>query len=247
LGRGELDQLMTNRGRLSTAALGYLAAVSLATVLACVTLWQPKAVAISLASFLLIISLGMLAHAYPIQGFHHQAYQVTLPLIVLAAALFSTVELVGFIVLIHIAEEARLRRRLDIQWFNTCNYLFSAVIAGATYHRVALLLPEGALGQVAAVLAAGCTFILLNRVLLAGVLWLARGLSPVASGLFQQELLAADLVIAWMAGPMLVLTLVAGPWMILVTAGPLVLARPALAALLEKYETPIPLAREKAA
>jgi hypothetical protein len=238
---------MATRGRLPTAARGYIAAISLATILACVVLWQAKDAAISLASFLLIFSLGMLAHAYPIQGFRHQAYQVTLPLIVLAAALFSTAELVAFIVLIHIAEQARLHRRLHIQWFNTCNFLFSAVIAGAAYRGVALLLPEGALGQVAAVAAAGCTFIFLNRVLLAGALWLARGLSPVASGLFQQELLAADLVIAWMAGPMLVLTLVAGPWMILVTAGPLVLARPALAALLAKYEAPVAGAAERAA
>lgn len=238
---------MAIRRRLSTAARAYCAAVSLAAVLICVVLWQAKSVPISLGSFLLILSLGMLAHAYPIQGVRHQAYQVTLPLIVLAAALFTTAELVAFVALIHIAEEARLRRPLHIQWFNVCNYLFSAVVAGATYHRVALLWPEGALGQVAAVLAAGCTFILLNRVLLAGVLWLARGLSPAASGLFRQELLGADLVIAWMAAPMLVLTLVAGPWMILVTAGPLVLARPALAALLTKYETTLPLTRERAA
>ncbi len=238
---------MTIGGRLPTAARGYIAGVSLATVLACVMLWQPKGTAIGLVSLLLIIGLGMLAHAYPIQGFRHQAYQVTLPLIVLSAALFSTAELVAFIVLIHLAEQARLRRRLHVQWFNTCNYLLSAVIAAASYHGAAVLLPNSALGQVAAVLAAGCSFILLNRVLLAGVLWLARGLSPVASGLFERELVAADLVIAWMAGPMLVLTLVAGPWMILVTAGPLVLARPALAALLAQHEAPIPQTREEAA
>jgi hypothetical protein len=238
---------MINRGQLSTAAWAYIAAASLASVLATVMLWQGKGVPISLGSFFLIVSLGTLAHAYPIQGFRHQAYQVSLPFIVLAAALFNTVELVAFIALIHFAEQMRLRRRLHIQWFNGCNYLLSALIAGATYHRAAVLLPEGALGQTAAVLAAGCTFILLNRVLLAGALWLARGLSPVASGLFEQELLAADLVIAWMAGPMLVLTLVAGPWMVLVTSGPLVLARPALAALLARYKVPIPRAQERAA
>ena len=238
---------MTKRGRLSIAARAYIAAVSLATVSACAFVWPTKGVPISLGSFFLIVSLGVLAHAYPIEGPRHQAYQVTLPFIVLAAALFTTGELVAFIVLIHIAEQARLRRRLYIQWFNVCNYLFSAVTAGVTYHHFAVVLPQGALGQIAAVLAAGCTFILLNRLLLAGVLWLARGLSPAASGLFQQELLGADLVIAWMAGPMLVLTLVAGPWMILVTAGPLVLARPALATLLAKYDTPVPQVRERAA
>jgi hypothetical protein len=234
-------------GRLSTASRGYIAAVSLAAVLASAVFWHANGAAISLVSVLLIAGLGVLAHAYPIQGFRHQAYQMTLPFIVLAAALFSTAELVAFILLIHLAEQARLRRRLPIQWFNACDYLLSAVIAAALYHRAGALLTDGALGQVAAALAAACVFILLNRVLLAGVLWLARRLSPVASGLFQPELLAADVVIAWMAGPMLVLTLVTGPWMILVTAAPLVLARPALAGLLDRHDEPILASRERAA
>src|SRR6267143_1870166 len=116
-------------GRLSTAARGYIAAVSLSTVLVSIMLWQAKGAAISIVSVLLITGLGMLAHAYPIQGFRHQAYQVTLPFIVLAAALFSTAELVAFIALIHIAEQARLRRRPHVQWFNASAYLLSAVIA----------------------------------------------------------------------------------------------------------------------
>jgi len=87
-----------------------------------------------------------------------------------------------------------------------------------------------------AALAAACSFILLNRLLLAIALWLARGLSPVASGLFQPELFAADLVIAWIAGPMLVLALLAGTWTALLTAGPLLLARPALSALLRHHQ-----------
>ena len=247
LGRGELEQLMIKGGRLSAGARGYIAAVSLASVLASIIFWQAKGAAISLVSVLLVIGLGMLAHAYPIQGFRHQAYQVTLPFIVLAAALFSTPGLVAFIALIHVAEQARLRRRLHVQWFNACAYLLSAMIAAASYHRAGALMTDGPLGQVAAALAAACTFILLNHASLAGVLWLARGLSPAASGLFEPELLAADLLVAWMAGPMLVLALVAGPWMILVTAGPLLLARPALAGLLARYRAPAPQAREKAA
>jgi hypothetical protein len=63
----------------------------------------------------------------------------------------------------------------------------------------------------------------------------------------EPELLAADLVIAWMAGPMLVLTLVTGPWMILVTAAPLVLARPALTAMLARQDEPAHPARREAA
>ena len=226
-----------NGGRLSTAALAYMAGVSIAALTAAVILWRGEGPASSLVVFVVIAGLGMLAHAYPVQGFRHQAYQVTLPFIVIAAAILNAPQLVAFIVLIHLAEQARLRRRLYIQWFNVCDYFLSAAMAAALYHRATLQLPDGALGQVCAALAAGCTFVVLNRVLLAGALWLARGLSPLASGLFQPELLAADLIIAWIAAPMLVLTLQAGPWMVLVTAGPLLLARVALSGLLARRET----------
>jgi hypothetical protein len=223
--------------RLPRVALVYIAGVSIAAVAAGLLLWRSEGPAASLVVFFVLAGLGMLAHAYPVQGFRHQAYQVTLPFIVVAGAMLNASQLIAFIVLIHLAEQVRLRRRLDIQWFNVCNYFLSAAVAAALYHRAIGLLPDGALGHVAAALSAGCTFVLLNRVQLAGVLWLARGLAPLASGLFQPELLAADLIIAWIAGPMLVLTLEAGPWMVLATAGPLLLARLALSALLARRET----------
>lgn len=236
-----------NGGRLSTAALAYIAGVSIAAVTAAVVLWRSEGPASSLGVFVVIAGLGMLAHAYPVQGFRHQAYQVTLPFIVVAGAVLNTAQLMAFIVLIHLAEQVRLRRRLSIQWFNVCNYFLSAAMAAAFYHRATAVLPDGAPGQVAAALAAGCIFVLLNRFLLAGVLWLARGLSPLASGLFRPELLAADLIIAWIAGPMLVLTLEAGPWMVLVTAGPLLLARLALSTLLTRREAQVQPAEARAA
>ena len=224
------------RGRLSAAALAYIVGVSVAAVAAALIFWRNEGPAASSAVFAVLVGLGMLAHAYPVQGFRHQAYQVTLPFIVVAGAILNAWQLVAFIVLIHVAEQARLRRRLHIQWFNVCNYFVSAA-----------LLPDGALGQVAAALAAGCAFVTLNRVLLAGVLWLGRGLSPVASGLFQPELLAADLITVWIAGPMLVLTLEAGPWMILATAGPLLLARLALSAMLARREAQVQPVEARAA
>jgi hypothetical protein len=217
-------------------ARAYIACASIASLLVAWLLLRWPLPAASLVTFVVIAALGCLAHAYPIQGFRHQAYQVTLPLIVLAAACFNGVELVAFIVAIHVAEQARIRRPFYIQWFNGCNYFLSAALALVLFHRALALLPSGAVGELSAALAAACSFILLNRVLLAGALWLARGLSPLASGLFQPELLAADLVIAWVAGPMLVLALQMGSWTALVTAGPLLLARPALSALLRRYQ-----------
>ena len=224
------------RRGLPIRATAYIAATTMVAVVAALALWRSDGAPASFPGFLIICAFGVLAHANPIRGFRHQAYQVTLPFIVLAAAMFSAPQLVAFILLIHIAEQLRLRRRLYIQWFNVCNYLVSAALAAAFYHRATSLLADGALSQLVSALAAACAFILLNRLLLAGVLWLARQLSLIASGLFQPELLAADLIIAWISGPMLVVALEAGTWTILVTAGPLLLARPAIAALLQRQQ-----------
>lgn len=228
------------RRGLPIRATAYIAATTVLAVIAAVALWRSNGAPASLPGFLTICAFGVLAHANPIRGFRHQAYQVTLPFIVLAAAMFSAPQLVAFILLIHVAEQVRLRRRLYIQWFNVCNYFVSAALAAAFYQRATATLEAGALGHLTAALAAACAFIVLNRVLLAGVLWLARHLSPLASGLFQPELLAADLIIAWISGPMLVVALEAGPWTILVTAGPLLLARPAIAALLQRQQAQLP-------
>lgn len=235
------------RGRLSFAARAYIATVTAAAGVAAVIVWRWPLAEAGPAVFLVVTALGALAHAYPVQGFRHQAYQVTLPFIVLAAVLFDGYELLAFIVLIHVAEQIRLRRPLHIQWFNTASYLLSAAMAAVIYHRADALLADGALGHLTAALAAACSFILFNRLLLAGILWLARGLSPLASGLFEPELLAADLVIAWVAGPMLVVAVEAGVWTVLVTAGPLLLARPALSALLRRHTKPALAARAEEA
>ena len=221
---------------LSLQARAYITSVGLLAAAAAALLWSVRAGAADLMVFLAICGLGMVAHAFPIRASRHQAYQVTLPFIIMAAALFNTPQLIAFLVLIHAAEQVRLRRRLYIQAFNLADYFLSAAVAAIVFHRAGLLMPASALSTVEAALAAGCTFIVLNRVLLAGALWTARGLSPARCGLFKPELLAADLVIIWVSGPMLVLTTQAGAWMVLATAGPLCLARPALAALLADRE-----------
>ena len=219
---------------LPVRAIAYIGCTSAVAVIAAMLLWRSDRTTASIATFLIVSILGALAHANPVRGFRHQAYQVTLPFIVLAAAMFNALQLVAFILLIHIAEQVRLRRPLYIQWFNGCDYFVSAAVAAVFFHRAISVLADGPLGQLIAALAAACAFILINRLLLAGILWLARQLSPLASGLFQPELLAADLIIAWISGPMLVVALQAGVWTILVTAGPLLLARPALSALLRR-------------
>ncbi len=184
-------------------------------------------------NFLIVTGFAMVAHSFPVPAPRHQSYQVTLPFIVIAAASFSLLQLVAFTVLIHAAEQLRARRRWYIQCFNVCNYFLSAAAAGVAYRQAVHVLPGSLVAEAEAALAAGCVFVLANRFLLAGALWLARGLSPARSSLFEPELLATDLIITWIAAPMLLLAVILGMWTVLISSGPLFLARPALVHLLE--------------
>jgi hypothetical protein len=235
------------REALSPAARAYIAATLIMAIGCGALLWSAHRGSAGAAEFIWITVLGMLAHAYPIRGSRHQAYQVTLPFIIIAAALFSTPQLLIFILLIHAAEQLRLRRPAHIQLFNVCGYFLSAAAAALFYQHAIALMPASSLSMVEAALAAGCTFIVINRVLISGALWAARGLSPLRSGLFSPELLAADLVIIWISGPMLVLSTQGAPWLILVAAGPLSLARLALGAILAQPRGSTPEAPAKAA
>lgn len=233
--------------RLPSAARTYIGVVSVIALGCAVLLWSADRRTAGLAEFVSITALGMLAHAYPIRASRHQAYQVTLPFIIMAAALFSTPQLVAFTLLIHVGEQIRVRRPLYIQLFNLGNYFLSALAAAVFYQRALAIMPAGTLSLVEAALAAGCTFIVINRLLLSVALWTARGLSPVRSGLFSPELLAADLIIIWISGPMLVLSSHGGVGLLLVAAGPLCLARVALGALLAQPRNSSPKVPAQAA
>ena len=232
---------LSSQARIYISGLGLLA---LAAALALLTQRLPSA---SLLDFLLVTSLGVIAHAFPIKAPRHQSYQATLPFIIVAAATFSAPQLVAFILLIHLGEQLRVRRRWYIQSFNVFGYFLAAAIACVLYHRAAALLPGTVLGPMEAALTAGSAFVLFNRVFLAGILWLARGVSLARSGLFRPELLAVDLIITWIAAPMLVLDLLGGSWTLVVAAGPLFLFRPAFASILAATEKAVRPRRARAA
>src|SRR2546426_10193942 len=94
LRRRELERLAMNGRRLSTAAVAYIAGVSGAAVMGAIALSRVGGSGALVGTFVILTGLGMLAHAFPIQGIRHQAYQVTLPFIITAAALFSATQLV---------------------------------------------------------------------------------------------------------------------------------------------------------
>src|SRR5260370_8307926 len=86
-------------GRLSGPALAYIAGASVLAVAVALIRWRSEPAG-SVVLFSVITSLGILAHAYPVQGFRHQAYQVTLPFTVIAAAPFPTPRFVAFLLLL---------------------------------------------------------------------------------------------------------------------------------------------------
>lgn len=217
---------------LSPLAQLYLVSVAGLAVIAALVLWRAGHQSGSPIGLLLVAAAGTLSHLFPLEGRNHEAYHATLPFVIVAAALYTTPELAAFILIIHLAEQFRTRRRWYIQTFNASGYFLAASLAGVMYRLAWHQLGTPAIGQLEAALTAGCTFVVVNRVLVAVVLWLARGLPPARSGLFRPELLAVDLIIIWVSGPMLALIAMAGPAAVLVTAGPLFLARPALSYLL---------------
>src|SRR5262249_33564582 len=120
----------------------------------------------------------------------------------------------------HVPEQLRERYPPHIQLFNTANYTLDLAVASG----VAAVL--GALGvghgNVLAWAAAAVAFVLVNHVLLAVMLRLARGHGLRESGLFGREALATDLALAGI-GVALLAAWHVEPWLVVVGLLPLVL------------------------
>src|SRR5438105_15852709 len=128
------------RDFLRTGARVYLAAVMFTAALTAILLWSASSSMASVAQFLLITGLGMVAHSFPVQASRHQAYQATLPFIVVAAASFSIAQLIVFILLSHAAEQARVRRGWYIQVFKDGGYCLAAAARGVVLGPAARVL-----------------------------------------------------------------------------------------------------------
>src|SRR5438105_14881216 len=97
------------RDFLRTGARVYLAAVMFSAALTAILLWSASSSMASVAQFLLITGLGMVAHSFPVQASRHQAYQATLPFIPVAAAPFSIAQLLPSTLLRHPPDPAAVR------------------------------------------------------------------------------------------------------------------------------------------
>lgn len=143
------------------------------------------------ADFGVILAAGAVAQLFATHTSGNQVFHTGLAFTV-AAALLLPPELVVLVAVgQHIPEWIRQRYPWYIQTFNTANVVLSGLAAWAV--RDAL----GSSGRYVAVsVAAVAAYVAVNHVLLARMLWLARGHDAASSGLFSLDGLLADGAVA---------------------------------------------------
>ena len=172
----------------ATLLLG-IAALSVAAAAA--TLRTP----VSAGDYLLFVALAVpatLTQLFAIFKPRHQVFHAALVFVMAGVLLLPAPLLVFMCVLQHIPDWVRQRYRWYIQSFNICNYVLASLAAVAAAH-----LAESSPFILSGV-AATATFVAVNRVLLATMLWSARGLTPRQTLLFTGEDLWVDLSLAAM-------------------------------------------------
>jgi putative nucleotidyltransferase with HDIG domain len=133
-----------------------------------------------------------LTQLFAIQKPRHQVFHAALVFVIAGVLLLPAPLLVLMCVIQHIPDWFRQRYRWYIQSFNIFNYVLSSLAA------VAAVAYTGGSAFVVSGLAASTTFVLVNRLLLAPMLWLARGLTPRQTRLFTGEDIWVDFSLAAM-------------------------------------------------
>src|SRR4051812_2477719 len=124
----------------------------------------------------------------------------------------------------HVPEWLKLRYPWYIQSFNICNYTLNGLAAWGVAKLVIHFWPfpstdaRWAFSSLAAVV----VFVALNHVLLAAILFFARGHRPRATGLFSAESLSTDVVLAAL-GIGIAAFWTWNPWLVAFGLAPLVL------------------------
>jgi diguanylate cyclase (GGDEF)-like protein len=201
-------------GELAPAAAVFLVLVAAAAAIA-VPFHLRSADGSDWLVFAVLTTCAMAAQLFVVLEPGHQS-RCTTSVFFVAGALLLPLHLVALMcVLAHIPEWVRHRYPWYIQTFNIANWICAS---SAAYYVVAAILDRnqlsselGALAAAGAAAAVACA--LVNHVLLAQILWLARGKSYGETGLFTFGSLSTEIVLAalgvalaavWMIAPPLV-------------------------------------------
>jgi diguanylate cyclase (GGDEF)-like protein/putative nucleotidyltransferase with HDIG domain len=173
-------------------------------------------------TFLILGTIAAVAQLFVVRTPRNQSYHTTIVFLIPAAMLLPPELVVLIGVAMHIPEWLKSRSAWYIQIFNICNWTLSMLAAYAAFHGILGLGSGGDFGYALAGLAAAASIVVVNHLLMAPMLHLARGHSLRESGLFSFPSLSTDLVLA-MLGVALAAFWAWNPWLIPFSVAPLLL------------------------
>jgi putative nucleotidyltransferase with HDIG domain len=152
----------------------------------------------------------------------NRVFHAALVFVIAATVLLPPLLIAAMCLIQHLPDWARRRYAWYIQTFNICNYILCALAAAFTFAATHAALPTGQASAALSGLAGATVFLLTNRVLLAAMLQLARGVRLNASGLFGFEDIAVESVLCVM-GVVVGVSLIHAPWIVPLSVAPLVI------------------------
>jgi len=177
--------------------------------------------------FALLVAGAAIAHFFVVHTPGNQVFHVGLAFTVAGALVLPPRLIVLMCAAQHLSDWAKERYPWYIQVFNISNYLLAALAA----HEAVELAGTGVAASEPWALVAGLggclVFVALNHVLLARMLFLARGRSAAESGLFSFESVSSDFVLA-LFGLTLAILWKLDPWALPIVIPPLSLIQRAL-------------------
>ena len=212
-------------GGLPAAAWPFFVATMLAAGIAAVAASLTQHGDIRWLDFVLLIVAGAVAQTLAIHTPANQVFHTGLAFTVAAALVLPPAAVVVVCIAQHLPEWLRQRYAWYIQTFNIANFSLSGLVAWGVRDAAARFgLDTGLPGTtgVAVTAATGLVFVLVNRLLLARMLKLARGHQLKATGLFDVDSFVTDLVLAAI-GVGMALTLLIEPAAAPIAALPLIL------------------------
>jgi diguanylate cyclase (GGDEF)-like protein len=206
------------------ASSAYLGLVVAATVVAVWLAGLPLPGRGDLASFAVLAVAAGVAQLFVVHAVRNHSFHTT-PVFLVAAAMLLPPQLLVLVSLAqHLPEWAKERYRWYLQTFNICNYTLDMLAASAVAGLVddlAAGMPAGPRHLVTGV-AAAAVFVVVNHVLLAVMLRLARGHRVSQTGLLARDSLSIELALAGLGFAVAGFWIVE-PWLIPAALSPLVL------------------------
>ncbi|MFQ6000666.1 MAG: diguanylate cyclase [Anaerolineae bacterium] len=173
-------------------------------------------------AWVVLAILASFAQLFKVTTPKHQNYNTSLAFFFAAVLLLQPGPLILLVVVAHIPEWIRFRYAWYIQSFNIAAHIVGALLAKAIYlllvGSAGLLSMQGVLAALAAV----GGFTVVNHILVAVVLLLARGISLRESGTLELDNLLTDFVLLCLGGSVAILWNL-NPWLIILASSPLLL------------------------